>query len=274
MKKIILSLLLLIASCSLFADYPLEIIDLKSRPATEMIPLIQPFMEPEGVLTGTNYQLIIRTSPYNLEEIQQLIARFDTPAKSLMIYVRQASAANINRRYNGVDIDTMVGKNTRMIVGSSQPNGTIRYRTRDASTQSKRDATHRVQVVEGHPAFIQTGRAIPTQELATTVSGGVVHQQVVTRYRNATSGFYVVPRINGEKVTLDISPNNDRPGSISGTYDIQQAHTVVSGRLGEWIALGGVDQSKNNSKSGISKQAQTGGQENQAIEVLVEEISN
>ncbi|MCP4234852.1 MAG: hypothetical protein GY770_14940 [Aestuariibacter sp.] len=272
MKKIIFSIILFCMASPLLADYPLEIIALKSRPVAEMIPLIKPFINKDGSIAGMNHQLIIRTSADNLETIKSLIARFDTPPKRLMIYVRQGTAGNTNNRFQATDINTFVGKNSKIIVGSPGPNNSVRYRTKSTSTQSRHDATHSLQATEGYPAYIQTGQAIPIQELATTTSGGVVQQQVTTRYRNATSGFYVTPRINGQQVTLDISPNADRPGRVQGTFDIQQAHTMVSGRLGEWIAIGGVNQSRTQSNSGITRQARTRSQENRNIEVLVEEI--
>jgi len=272
MRKLIFSIILFSLSTPLLADYPLEIINLKSRPVAEMIPLIKPFINKDGSIAGMNHQLIIRTSADNMETIKDLIARFDTPPKRLMIYVRQGSTLNRNRQAQAADINAMVGKNSRVVVGSPTTKGTIRYRVKSSSTQNRHDTTHRLQATEGYPAFIQTGKAIPIQEQVTTVTGGVVQQQITTRYRNATSGFYVTPRLNGQQVTLDISPNADRPGRKQGTFNIQQAHTVISGRLGEWIPIGGVNQSENGSNSGITRRANTRSQENRSMEVLVEEL--
>lgn len=274
MNQLILSIFLLLASSQTRADYPLEIIDLDSRSAAEMVPIIKPFVEPGGTVTGLNYQLIIRTSPYNLEEIRELIARFDNPPKKLMIYVRQGSIANQNRRYNSIETDAMVGKRTRVIVGTPDSSGTIRYRVKDATTQSKQDTTHHLQTIEGHPAFIQTGKATPIQEYSSTNNGGKTQQKITTRYRNSTSGFYVTPRVNGQQVTLHISPNREREGRVSGTFDTSYADTTVTGRLGEWMSIGGVNQHQAQSTSGILKQRSTSSQENQSMQALVEEITN
>lgn len=66
---------------------------------------------------------------------------------------------------------------------------------------------------------------------------------VVTRrgvdYRSSGSGFYVRPRVQGERVSIEIraaeaSLSPDRRGAL----DQVVLETRVSGRLGEWIDLG------------------------------------
>ena len=44
-----------------FADQndPLQIIDLKNRPADEIIPVIKPMLKPNDAITGTGYQLFL-----------------------------------------------------------------------------------------------------------------------------------------------------------------------------------------------------------------------
>ena len=45
----------------------------------------------------------------------------------------------------------------------------------------------------------------------------------------------------GDQVTLEISPFDDTAGRLPGSVNVQRLVTTVSGRLGEWIALGGSD---------------------------------
>jgi len=76
----------------------------------------------------------------------------------------------------------------------------------------------RLQVLEGGQAYISAGETRP--------------------YAQANSGFSVVPRVSGDTVSLEIAAQQEafaRGGAIRG----QQASSTVSGRLGEWLELGG-----------------------------------
>lgn len=265
-------LLTLLLSQFAWADYPLEIIELKGRTTEEIIPIIQPLVEPDGVVTGMQNQLIIRTSPQNLAEIKKLLQSIDRPPRRLIIYVRQGSAS-IGRQYGQeVDINSQVGKHTRVMVGEGNGKDGVSYRIRSSGTRSHLDTTQHIRATEGRPAFIVTGKSVPVEEQTTTVSGGVLHQQNTVRYKDVTTGFYVTPRLHDQQVTLDISPHMERASTVQGTYDIQQAHTTVSGRLGEWISIGGATNRTTGNRSGILKESSTRSRDDTNIQLLVEEV--
>lgn len=273
MSRLSPSLSLVLFCSSLFADYPLEIIQLKSRATDEMIPILKPFIDKDGSIAGMNDQLIIRTSPGNLAEIKNVLKKLDQPPRRLMILVRQSAAGNTIQRRSQADVNLMIGKHAKVIVGDrSADSNSIQYRIKDTNTRSDRDATHRIQVLEGYPAFIATGQSVPVQEQTTIVNNNTVHQQITTRYRDVTSGFYVVPRLNGEQVSLEISPHMNKRGSVQGQYDIQQAHTTVAGYLGEWIKIGGTNQQLNRNSSGLLRESRTANRDDRSIELLVQEI--
>ena len=77
-----------------------------------------------------------------------------------------------------------------------------------------------VQVLEGRSAYVQTGQSVPQRERIVTrsVVGGRVVEQVVegTDYRNLDTGFYVTPRLSGDRVTLDISTQRERARPQTG----------------------------------------------------------
>jgi len=272
MKHSLLLLILLTFCAQSAADYPLEIIQLKSRPVAEIIPILQPFIDHDGSIAGMNNQLIIRTSPDNLAEIMKVLQRLDQPPRRLRISVRQSAAGHATQRAVEADVNAMIGKQAKVIVGQPRNDG-IRLRMKEARTRSQLDATHTLQVLEGYPAFIATGEAVPVPEQTTVINNNTLHQQITTRYKNVSSGFYVVPRINGARVTLEISPQMNRPGDIQGRYDIQQAHTIVSGRLGEWISIGGVSQSSVEKGHDLLKNSRTTNRDDRTMELLVEEIN-
>ena len=63
----------------------LEIIELRNRPAEQVIPIVQPMLEKGGALSGTGFQLFVRTSPANLAQIRQMVASLDRAARQLII---------------------------------------------------------------------------------------------------------------------------------------------------------------------------------------------
>jgi type II secretory pathway component GspD/PulD (secretin) len=267
-----LLLLLLLFCPPLLADYPLEIIELKGRTVEEMIPIIRPLVEPDGSVVGMQNQLIIRTSPENLREINKLIQRLDHPPRQLMIYVRQGVAANRSGTGVRTDVNTMVGKDAKVVVGKPGPDEGVRFRVRSARTKSHLDATQHIRTIEGRPAFIATGKSVPIQEHTTTYYGDVVQHRDTTKFRDVTTGFYVTPQLIGDQVSLRISPHMERAGRVQGTYDIQYAYTTIRGRLGEWIDIGGTSRGSFRDRDGILRSVTTSGHEDRSIQLLVEEL--
>ena len=120
-------------------------------------------------------------------------------------------------------------------------------------------------------ATINVGQSIPVpaRVVTRTVNGVVV--QDTTSYRDVGTGFQVRPRVSGDRVTLEINPHRDTPGS-GGTVNIQQAYTTVSGRLGEWMELGGSSVSETRSGSGILSGNAAQRSDSRSIWVKVEEL--
>src|SRR3990170_8156272 len=83
---------LLFACGVALAQGSLEVIDLRHVTAEQVLPALRPLLEPGGVLTGQRNQLIVRTSPRNLEELRRALAALDAPARRLVISVRFDSA--------------------------------------------------------------------------------------------------------------------------------------------------------------------------------------
>lgn len=271
MRQILLLILLLHCN-TLIAGNPMEIIQLKARPAGEIIPIIKPLLDPGSTLTGMNNQLIIRATPEQIAEIRKLLEQIDRPARKLIIYVRHGASYDLNRDGVSIDINKKLGRHTRIVTGRRTPPGTARLRTRSASTRNQLDSTQHVQTLEGKSAFIATGKSVPIDEQTTIISGGVVQQQNTVRYRDVTTGFYVIPYLNGDQVTLNISPQMQRQGSIHGTYDISSAHTMVRGQVGEWITIGGIASSVDRNRYDILRRSKTSGHDERSIQLLVQEI--
>jgi hypothetical protein len=76
--------------------------------------------------------------------------------------------------------------------------------------------------------------------------------------------------VNGDTVTLEIAQHNDTPGRRYGVVDTQGIDTVVHGRLGEWIDLGGLDAGRAAREGGLGRSLDSQRTQLQGIQVKVE----
>ena len=261
MKRCLQVLLIaILAGASVGARPEVEVIPLKYRSAEQIIPMLRPLIEPGGALTGMQYQLIVRASAANIADIRRVLGSLDSMPRRLLISVRQ------DTDNSGVAREASVSGNVTSGAGSG-----INARVFNSRSSSDDRVTQTVQVMEGGVAMIQMGQSIPipARSVTRTVNGVMVTDS--TAYRDVGTGFQVTPQVSGELVTLAISPQRDTPGQ-AGTFNVQRAATTVSGRLGEWIALGGIDSSDTRSGSGILSSSSAQRSDNRSIWVKVEEL--
>ncbi len=232
-----------------WADYPLEVIPLKHQTVEQMLPLLRPFVGKDGTVTGMNGQLVIRTSPQNLAELKKIIHRFDRAPRQLRIAVRQGGAGRLHRRDIGVEGRIPVGDKGSVIIGSPGSKEGLHGRISDRSRSYSTEEERYVRATEGVPAFIQSGLSVPVISTGVDPWG---RYRVEQRYRNVTSGFYVTPWVNGDQVTLEISPFAARPTGTPQTFAVQNLSTRVSGRLGEWISIGGTAVRRDGARSDVA----------------------
>ncbi len=267
-----LSLLLLLGSHTSLADYPIEVIELKARPLEDILPVIQPLVAPDGTVTGMGNNLVIKAAPAKVREVKQLLREIDRPPRRLMITVNtQGESARSASGYDAnADIRVDNGQISINSPGYPVDETRGRVRLRDTQQQRSRRGGQQVQALEGRPAFIASGTQVPVQEVDRYSSGGRIYERRVTTLQDASSGFYVVPRVQGERVTLEIRQRDDRPDRRRGVIHTQSSDTVVSGRLGEWISLGGINTSDNSRTHGLGHSSATQESAVRQIEVLVE----
>jgi len=237
----------------------LEVIHLQHQPAEDIIPVIRPLVGNDGVVTGSGYKLIIRAPAQRLDEIKKLLLEIDRPLQQLIISVRQGR--KLLRETDKQSIAGNVGSgDARLKVGRPTRSGglTMRYRDGDdmlqahmnqRNTELNDDISQQVRTISGRPAYISVGQSQPVPQQQTIVQGNRVVRTYNTQYYETGSGFYVTPRLRGDQVSLEISAGRQQPGR----YRVESSglSTTVSGKLGEWIQLGGSNEISNQSGSGL-----------------------
>jgi type II secretory pathway component GspD/PulD (secretin) len=217
----------------------LQVIQLQHRSAQEVIPILQPLLESGGALSGQDYQLFVRASSTNVAQLRQALAQIDRAPRQLRVSVRRGSRQDI-------DAESASGS---VVIGADGSRATIR------ATNS---------------AFIATGSSVP---IVTAVAAGGGRRPFVagtTSYRDISSGFTVTPRIAGEQVVLEISQQAQRLDSNNRDVQTQSLSTQVSGRLGEWIQLGGISESSSSTSGGILSHSYSTQSDAQSVWVRVD----
>jgi len=227
-------ILLLIAGLSVTPsvsadDFALEVIPLHHRSAAELLPMVQDFIAKNGVIKAADDKLIIRTHPANLSELRKLITKLDVPLRSLLITVKQLSGESA--RQDEASTESRTGDNDAPV------HNTRVWRT---DTRDGADRTQQLQVTEGAEAFIDVGRQIPISDFALSQSRSGTLMEQKTRYVGATTGFYVRPHLNGDTVSVEITPYQTTQSGVTTPpkFITQALHSTVTGKLGKWITIG------------------------------------
>jgi hypothetical protein len=227
----------------------LEIIPLQNRMTDDVIHILRPLVTPGGTITGMNNQLIIKTTPDNLAEIKSVLQSLDLPLRRLLITVTHDIGGQFQRRedalsgrYSSGDVSISSKdpnrSNEGLVIAAEDDDGNrIQYRNLSNRTTIDDKSAFRAQALEGSPAFIQ------------------------------------LPRLNGDRVTLLIASRltSEQPGRIP-TFDVQNVDTTASGRLGEWIRIGGINQSFDDSSRQNFSSSRARGTETSSVLIKVDEI--
>lgn len=260
MKRLfrLLGLMLLVSTVQ--AD-SISIIQLQHRPAEEVIPIVEPMLGADDAISGQGFKIFLQSSPATVARIRSMVEVLDTPAKILQVSVFQGSDRDLGQLGISTNIQIDSGDASVDIGDGGDDNddagGSVTYSTDDGSVsidgvrtrRSLRDnPIHHVRVTEGTEAYIETGERIPYFYGAAWggrrgFAGGV-------EYKDAITGFYVLPRIRGDNVVLEVSPfKSSRSSTERGNIDTQSAATTITGRIGEWLLIGGVTEQVERSQS-------------------------
>jgi type II secretory pathway component GspD/PulD (secretin) len=232
----------------------LQTIELRHRLADQVIPALQPLLEPGGVITGMDAMLFIRTSPGNFEQLRQAVSVLDRESRQLRLTVGQGTVVTETRA--AARGSATVGSGD-IQVGVNRPPAAATGIAVTASHSSQRADLRNISSVttlEGAEAYIAIGQN--------------------TGYRDASTGFYATPRVNGDLVTLDLAPHQQRFSGSPTDRRVETAGltTQVSGRLGEWIRVGGSSESSRGDSGGLLTWGTRSGEASYSVWVKVEEM--
>ena len=263
---------LAIALCALLAGLAgpvraqvlvLEVYALRYRTVEQVLPVIAPLVAPPGTVSGLQNQLVVRAPAKTQADVRAVLERIDTAPRRLLVSVRHDDSARSQASGATAQGQVVLGRTS---------GGSLDLRVQDTRASAADQGLQQIQVLEGQPAVIRSGQSTPVP-VRQTIRGpdGVVRVVETIDYRDTGSSVQVLPRLAGDLVVLDILPERIEPARGAGMA-VQRLSTQVSGRLGEWIELGGVTRDASAQQSTLLGSTTRSGQESRRTWVRVEEV--
>lgn len=231
----------------------LQVIELRHRLAEEIVPIVQPLVEPGGVLTGADRLLFVNTSPANFEQIRQAVELIDRRPRQLLVTVGQGTVTLEQR--TDVAGQARIGDGNVQIGVNAPPRGDPGVAVEIDSRVQRADLrnTSSVRTLEGTETYVATGQLAPLATSQVSPGPRGPREYTTIEYRQVSTGFYATVRVQGDSVTLEMSPRQQRLRSAASGTVIETAGVVstISGRLGEWLPIGAVQQGGGGENGGL-----------------------
>ena len=238
-------------------------IQVMSRPAAAMVEVVRPMLGQDGSVSAFHDKLIVKGTTTEIAAVRAMLREIDRPARRLIIEVRQAGQLTQSTRDFGYGVST-----GDVRIGRVPPGSDAQVRYQGIQTRGRGDSLQRVQALDGRPALIRAGQSIPVYQTHRYIGRWGVGHGVDLQYRDATSGFYALPRVHGDQVTVEIYQQSERPAG-SGRFNVQQASSMLRGRLGDWLTLGSVGGETGNKRNQIGRHYQTHRAQDMQLELRV-----
>lgn len=238
-----LTLLILMVWCVPALADEMKVFQLENRTAEELVPILSAVVSEQVRLSGTGDQLVVRGPDDEIAMISKALTDLDRLPEQLRITVRQSrrtsgagkswsSSGSIDGKRGSVSIGTQSGAGGNSLsTGGSHRIGNVEK----AQEQS-------IQVLDGERGYVMVGRDEPFTTGMRAFAGNVFNYgSVDVEYRKVGTGFWVLPKLQGDQVRLELTPQMEGLDSAAArkTVEFQQFTTVSRVPLGVWTNISG-----------------------------------
>ncbi len=232
----ILVLILCLLSFSAVAETEFKIITLQHRFANDLLPIISPMVGENGTAAGIDNQLILRTSPERMREIEATVAKLDAAKANRKITVDTSDSMQTRQERTEASGKVKVGKVT---VGNDRQapanSGNVDIARNTRNTQ--KNSSQFINVLDGERAFIRVGQMVPFTQEWVTITRRYVQIERTSDWQEISTGFAVRPRTVGNQVELEVTPRIARLNQ-QGFIDFEELTTTLRVTLGDWVDIG------------------------------------
>lgn len=272
--KVASSIAMLWVAPSAFAAQPMQTYVIDSFGGESLVSVIRPILAKGGSISSYQDRLIIRTTPANYAEVQQLLLQVDTTPRQLKLSLRVQENSSYQNR--GVDVGDVVITRNRGGKWGVGADVDVDYQNGTRSASS----TYSVNALSGYQANIDSGTLLSLTRSYIGRYGAVSNISLVP----VTQGMSIVPRqLPDGRVQLDVAQRYDRV-SMTGDYSTrinihhrtvhqhgthakqrhdslrqvtpdmpdvktQSSHTQVIVQPNQWVSIGNIVQYDNQSRT-------------------------
>jgi hypothetical protein len=188
-------------------------------------------------VVASHNSVIIKTSPTRLENIQNAVAKLDTPIQNLLI-----SVITTHQDLANAGVIDLASSHDGMPGIHSSTEGI-----------EDRENLRQIKLLDGHAARVEISRTRLLEQVSVleTMEG---YRGFSTRYTQQQNGqgFYLIPNLQGDnEVLIQIQRWSEREKD-QNRIDSQSATTSTRVRLGEWVDLFGGKGNQSQEFAGIN----------------------
>ncbi len=251
-----------------------KIFSLNHRQAAELVPVIEPLLAGQGRVTGIRNQLVVRTTPENLQTIAEIVRTLDAPPIQLSITVKQGLKSDLVQERAEIAADVPIGSGGRVsvppspggtggiAVSGSVGDGEIEGRVSRKDASGSAMSTQTVTTLEGRPAEIHLSESTYIANESRGAAGPSFSR------REAVTGVTLIPRLSGTTVTVEVNPVHSTQSA--SRMHTQETITTVSGELGEWIEVSALTDQASRVQTGILRHGRVVKKETRSVFLKVE----
>lgn len=222
------------------------VIQIYYRDASELLPMVEPFLSPEGkasVDDRTN-TIIVNDTGEAVAKIRAFITQMDKPAEQVKIRFR-FQQADLSKERDLSASGTASGEGWSVTTGEGEGDG-VNVRVRDRRVNQRQDSESFISVASGSTAYIMVGRDVPFTERWIYLSRRYAHVAETVSYRRIETGMEVRPVVAGDRVHIEIVPriSSLEPGE-RGVIRFAEASTKLTVPRGQWVTIGGTSEQGN-----------------------------
>jgi type II secretory pathway component GspD/PulD (secretin) len=273
-KKILLIVFCILAlSLAVLPDLSsaeLAIIQVNYREASDLLPLVQSLLSPEGkasVDERTN-SLIVNDTSASVAEIKAFVASMDKPAEQVKVRFRfQETGLSTDR-----DISTsgrISGEYGSVAIGGAEEEG-VHVRARDSMSQHRGQTESFISVMSGSTAYLWVGREIPFTERWVYLTHTYAHEVETVQFQRVETGFEVKPVVAGDRVHIEIIPKISSFDESAGVVRLTEASTKLTMLRGQWVTIGGTSAQSNEAFRAILSTGSSSSNSTLSLSLMVE----
>ncbi|MDH3808740.1 MAG: hypothetical protein OES29_08940 [Desulfuromonadales bacterium] len=235
------------------ASAEMRLFELQHRPVGELAEMVRSLLGEEARVATDRNTLVVNASPSALDEVARLVDSYDRSKQMLRVTIEQGKTLSGHER--GVSTSgRLQNDDSRIVIGSSgkkSPEGgstiivdsgqnRLKLRGTDSRYRESRQVSQFVSVLEGEPALVSVGRAVPFTSQMLTYWRQHPGFIATTSYENVDTGFEVLPTLYNGMVEIEVRPfmaslDRDNPQQIV----FHELATKVNVPVGAWYELGG-----------------------------------